>query len=432
MFAVAWLPGFIATTAAACACSCCTLATKEALKSSARVAWSILFTFSLLLSWLLRDFAKPLISKIPWIVKQFAEETPPDEWFGQQAVYRLSMGNFILFMSMAIIMSFPAPVKYKSDWRDAYLHHGSWAIKAASKCLLSSTWPTRGNEAWVAEGEEDPRYLYALLGATIFSYALSFTTAGVAYHWFAPASHDCSLNITLITLTVLVIIVLTAVTLHPRIKQVNPGASIFVSGCTALYCSYLSFAALQSEPRDYECNTIGQKLSAASGTTLAAGMMLTLISTVWAAFRAGSNTRTFATGWEESSGRQPLLDEELTSAGIDGVAVDTNAPQSMATMKRTAHGVVGGGNSSGAPGTAMAEFVPVSYSYLQFYLVFALASMYLAMLMTGWGSGGEQKDQIDVGWTSVWVKSISSWAVAGLYCWTLLAPALFPDREFSF
>lgn len=29
------------------------------------------------------------------IVKQFAEETPPDEWFGQQAVYRLSMGNFV-------------------------------------------------------------------------------------------------------------------------------------------------------------------------------------------------------------------------------------------------------------------------------------------------------------------------------------------------
>jgi hypothetical protein len=372
----------------------------------------------------------------------------------------------ILFMAMALIMSFPAPVKYKSDWRDAYLHHGSWAIKAGlwlaftvlpfffSNPLVNAyAWLARiasplflgiqmliiidmansWNEAWVAEGEEDPRYLYALLGATIFSYALSFTIAGVAFHWFAPASHDCSLNITLITLTLLVIIVLTAITLHPKIKQVNPGASIFVSSCTALYCSYLSFAALQSEPRDYECNTIGQKLSAASGTTLAAGMMITLVSTVWAAFRAGSNTRTFATGWEESSGRQPLLDEELTSAGLDGVAVDTNAPQSMSTMNRTSNATGGRAASASAPGTAaMADFIPVSYSYLQFYLVFSLASMYLAMLMTGWGSGGEEKDQIDVGWTSVWVKSISSWAVAGLYCWTLLAPALFPDREFSF
>jgi serine incorporator 1/3 len=315
----------------------------------------------------------------------------------------------------------------------------AWLARIASPLFLgiqmliiidmANSW----NEAWVAEGEEDPRYLYALLGATIFSYAVSFTTAGLAFRWFAPGSHDCSLNITLITLTLLVVIVLTAITLHPRIKQVNPSASIFVSSCTALYCSYLSFAALQSEPRDYECNTLGQKLSAASGTTLAAGMLITLVSTVWAAFRAGSNTRTFGTGWEESSGRhQPLLDEELTSAGLDGVT-NTSAPQSMSTMNRTSAGGGGGGNGGvGAPGTAMADFVPVSYSYLQFYLVFALASMYLAMLMTGWGSGGEQKDQIDVGWTSVWVKTISSWAAAGLYCWTLLAPALFPDREFSF
>ena len=133
MFALTSLGGCLASSAAACACSCCTMATREAMKSSARVAWSLLFTISLLLSWLLRDFAKPLISKIPckssavsrprnltfrdplaispWaiqtvsqspsfrlltgIVKQLAGETPPDEWFGQQAVYRLSMGNFV-------------------------------------------------------------------------------------------------------------------------------------------------------------------------------------------------------------------------------------------------------------------------------------------------------------------------------------------------
>jgi hypothetical protein len=82
------------------------------------------------------------------------------------------------------------------------------------------------------------------------------------------------------------------------------------------------------------------------------------------------------------------------------------------------------------PGAAMAEFVPVSYNYAQFYWVFALASMYVAMLMTGWGSGAVEKDLIDVGWTSVWVKTVSQWACAGVYSWTLLAPLLLPDRSF--
>ena len=39
--------------------------TREALKSSARLAYCLLFTFSLILAWVLRDFAKPLLEKIP-------------------------------------------------------------------------------------------------------------------------------------------------------------------------------------------------------------------------------------------------------------------------------------------------------------------------------------------------------------------------------
>lgn len=32
---------------------------------SARLAWSFLFTLSMILAWILRDFAKPLLMKIP-------------------------------------------------------------------------------------------------------------------------------------------------------------------------------------------------------------------------------------------------------------------------------------------------------------------------------------------------------------------------------
>ena len=33
-------------------------------------------------------------------------------------------------------------------------------------------------------------------------------------------------------------------------------------------------------------------------------------------------------------------------------------------------------------------------------------------------------------WATVWVKMASSWACFVLFGWTLLAPMLFPDREF--
>lgn len=77
------------------------------------------------------------------------------------------------------------------------------------------------------------------------------------------------------------------------------------------------------------------------------------------------------------------------------------------------------------------EARPVTYSYTFFHLIFALASMYSAMLLTGWTSStADSSELIDVGWTSVWVRISTEWATAVLYIWTLVAPLILPDREF--
>ena len=89
-----------------------------------------------------------------------------------------------------------------------------------------------------------------------------------------------------------------------------------------LYCTYLCYSALQSEPHDYPCNGLGKRLTAASGSTLAIGMVITIISVVYSALRAGSNTRTFMTS-RDAAAEQPLVErgdeEEGTSAGLDGL-----------------------------------------------------------------------------------------------------------------
>ena len=83
------------------------------------------------------------------------------------------------------------------------------------------------------------------------------------------------------------------------------------------------------------------------------------------------------------------------------------------------------------PDAAVADSVPVTYNYSFFHLVFALASMYIAMLMTGWGNVKQDQARVDVGWTSMWVKTGAEWTTALLYTWMLIAPALLPDRDFS-
>jgi hypothetical protein len=449
-FVVPWLSSIV-TSAAMC---CCSVATREILKSSARVAYSLLFMFSMLFAWMLRDFAKPVLSHIPWIIRQFGKdgEQPPDEWFGEQAVFRLSLGNFMLFSGAAIVMAFPAPVRFKDDWRDVYIHHGGYLVKAllwlvcnivpfffsngvvtvyaaiskvvsplflAIQTLIiidaTHTW----NDAWVSEGDEDDRYLYALLIATVGSYAGTLTIIILSYVWFSPSDStiDCSFNMSLVTIGLIACMVLSLLTLHPKVRDANPGASVFVSSSISLYVAYLGFSALQSEPRDYECNMLGQRLNAASGTTLAMGMVLTLASTIWAAFRAGSNTHTFSTEEELLLDEvETTVDTEMTSAGADSLS----PPGGDFSMSRGAsdHNIKN------------ADRDLVTYNYVQFYMMFALASMYTGMLMTGWGSGTIQKDMIDVGWTSVYVKAAAQWMAAGLYIWTLIAPVILPDRVF--
>ena len=61
---------------------------------------------------------------------------------------------------------------------------------------------------------------------------------------------DCSLNTTLVTVTLLLVVVLTAVAVHPAVK----GGSVMPCSVIGAYITYLALSALASEPAGYQCN----------------------------------------------------------------------------------------------------------------------------------------------------------------------------------
>jgi hypothetical protein len=79
------------------------------------------------------------------------------------------------------------------------------------------------------------------------------------------------------------------------------------------------------------------------------------------------------------------------------------------------------------------EGQPTNYSFSFFHVTFCLASMYIAMLLTSWGNveGVDKELSVNTSMTSVWIKFITAWVCLVLYGWTLLAPTMFPDRDFS-
>ena len=66
---------------------------------------------------------------------------------------------------------------------------------------------------------------------------------------------------------------------------------------------------------------------------------------------------------------------QLTSSGLDG---KSTAPAEQRTSRGDER--------------ALDEFKPVAYNYSFFHLIFSLASLYVAMLLTDWGTN----DNVDV------------------------------------
>lgn len=413
-----WAASCLASCCAACACDACRTVVSGISRRSARIAYCGLFALSLIVAWILREVAAPLLEKIPWI--NYFQHTPDKEWFQTDAVLRVSLGNFLFFTILAILM---IGVKNQKDPRDS-LHHGGWMMKIISWCVLVllmfflpnefiSLYETTSkfgaglfllvqvvllldfvhgwNDKWV--GYDEQFWYIALFVVSLVCYVATFFFSALLFHWFTPSGQDCGLNTFFIAMTLIVAILFAIVALHPAVN-----GSILPASVISFYCMYLCYSGLASEPRDYECNGLHKHSKAVSTSSLAFGLLTTVLSVVYSAVRAGSSTTLLSSppSSPRAGAGRPLL--PLDKAGEE-------------EEKEKAK--------------------PVTYSYSFFHIIFSLASMYSAMLLTGWSTSvGESGKLVDVGWPSVWVRIVTGWATAALYMWSLIAPVLFPDREF--
>ncbi|KAH0851058.1 hypothetical protein HID58_095015 [Brassica napus] len=370
-----WAASCLASCCAACACDACRTVVSSISRRSARIAYCGLFALSLIVSWILREVAAPLMEKLPWI--NHFHKTPDREWFETDAVL------------------------HSERPRDG-IHHGGWMMKVicwfilvilmffvpneviSFYVVLLLDFVHGWNDTWV--GYDEQFWYAALLVVSLVCYLATFLFSGLLFHWFTPSGHDCGLNTFFIVMTLIFVFVFAVVVLHPAV-----GGSILPASVISFYCMYLCYSGLASEPRDYECNGLHKHSKAVSTGTMTIGLLTTVLSVVYSAVRAGSSTTLLSPPDSPRAGK-PLLP-------LDGKAEEKEEKE---------------------------QKKPVTYSYAFFHIIFSLASMYSAMLLTGWSTSvGESGKLVDVGWPSVWVRVVTSWATAGLFIWSLIAPILF-------
>lgn len=275
---------------------------------------------------------------------------------------------------------------------------------------FAHTW----SRAWLEQAEEGNKCWYgALFVSTFINYAASIAAVVLLYVYYTKPD-DCTANKVFISLNLIFCIAVSVISVLPKIQDVQPHSGLLQASVITLYTMYVTWSAMANET-DRNCNPtlLGIVSSNSSATATVSpsgqvvqwwdapsivGLVIFIICTLFASTRSSKNTH---------------VDKLLLSDGKDGGDIPSDNVE------------------DGVHRAVDSESETVNYSYSFFHFCLLLASLYIMMTLTNWYSPSTDYSTMTTSWTAVWVKISSSWVGLLLYLWTLVAPVLLPDRDFS-
>ncbi|KAL6743751.1 hypothetical protein Aduo_016758 [Ancylostoma duodenale] len=277
-------------------------------------------------------------------------------------------------------------------------------------------------ENWVDSYEEsESRWCYAGLLTFTFGCFAAALTGIVLMFIFYTTGATCALPKFFISFNMILCIGVSVLSIMPFVQERMPRSGLLQSSFITVYVMYLTWAALINNP-DKPCNPSlisiftnttkpGDKDDHSYGTPVPAQSIVSLVlwflCLLYASIRTSSNS---------SLGKITGGGEHIQLSGSRDVIVPASDDEESA--------------ASSSRRVWDNETEGVAYSYSFFHFMFGLASLYVMMTLTSWYNPDNDLTHLNSNMASVWVKIVSSWLCVALYGWTLVAPALFPDREF--
>ncbi|KAG5858068.1 hypothetical protein ANANG_G00026170 [Anguilla anguilla] len=273
------------------------------------------------------------------------------------------------------------------------------------------------NQAWVENAEEGNSkcWFAGLLTFTILHYVLAFA-AVVLFYLYYTQPDDCAEHKAFISLNLIFSIIISIVSILPKVQEVQPQSGLLQSSLITLYTMYITWSAMTNNP-NRKCNP--SLLSLVSNTSSSAlsptptpapgqvqwwdaqgivGLVIFLFCTLYASIRSSNNTQV-----------NKLMQTEEGSGGVSGGEVGEDG------IRRAVDNEEDG----------------VTYSYSFFHFCLFLASLYIMMTLTNWYQPDTSTQAMLTRMPAVWVKISSSWLGLALYLWTLVAPLILTNRDFN-
>ncbi|EDO16690.1 hypothetical protein Kpol_1052p38 [Vanderwaltozyma polyspora DSM 70294] len=275
-----------------------------------------------------------------------------------------------------------------------------------------------------------------LVAGTALMYTASLAMTVVMYILFCH--QDCNMNQSAVTINLLLALLATGVSIHPKIQEINPKSGLAQASMVSVYCSYLTMSAMASEPDDKMCNPLVRS-SGTRNASIVLGALFTFIAIAYTTTRAAVNEGLYGS----SPDGEIHLSDELEYEGLGGQtrsqlryeaikqAVEEGSLPESALYDVSWMEMPGRNNSSNGETNANDdEFRSTIYNYSLFHFIFFLACQWIAILLTINITQDDVGNFMPVGRTYFysWVKIISAWICYGLYIWTVVAPVMMPDR----
>ena len=275
------------------------------------------------------------------------------------------------------------------------------------------------NEDWIDRADQQDRlsygsgstWLHAIVCTCAIFYILALTGIGLLYHFFA----GCPENTWVITLTLIGVVAFSVVQLS------GTDGSLLTSSVMSVYVVYLAYSMVSKNP-DGQCNP---QLGGSDALGIAIGLTLTAVSLAWTGFSWTAEERLNIDNVQSPRSVTGLSPEGATGVNLDQPFLDPE--------DRPATGLVT--ESDNMPSAANGRLAGAGVWKLN--AVMTLICCFVAMILTGWGTITvlEENDSNaanpTVGRVNMAMIGISQWTAILLYMWTLIAPRVFPDRDFS-
>ena len=252
-------------------------------------------------------------------------------------------------------------------------------------------------ERWVGKYEEtESKFWYiALLTVTFLLFTISIIGVVLLFIYFTK-SDDCMLNKFFISFNLLLCFFSSIVSTLPKVQEYQPKSGLLQSSIVSAYVIYLTWSGISNSPVK-NCNPgLLPFISQNNGTDVfdkesIVGLILWILIVIYSSLRSGSSSNKMA-----------------VSSDTENVVVSDNDSKEKDDEKEE-----------------------ITYNWSFFHFVFALASLYIMMTLTNWYRPNSTLKTLNANSASMWVKIVSSWLCILLYIWSMIAPMLLQNRDFT-